>query len=132
MAFIPQCPQSVPDTTVECRNNLSARSEPQVVVGAVLKEVASDYVIGPFATPPYETYRISPLGVAEGKYSHNKRLILDLSALHDIPDIDSINDLIDKEYCSLSYASINDANAEIVRVKVSAKMCEADIKGAFK
>ena len=48
-------------------------------------------------------YRVSPLGLAIGKYSLKKRLILDLSCdpLHI-----SVNDLIGKESCSLACVKI--------------------------
>ena len=32
---------------------------------------------------PFPVYRVNPIGVAEGKYSNKKRLIVDLSAAHD-------------------------------------------------
>jgi hypothetical protein len=35
-----------------------------------------------FDAPPFSVYRVSPIGIAEGKYSGKKRLILDLSSLH--------------------------------------------------
>jgi hypothetical protein len=59
----------------------------------------------PFCKPPFEHYRVSPLGVATGKYSQKKRLILDLSSPHS-KDVASINDIIDKEQCSMSYRDI--------------------------
>jgi hypothetical protein len=46
--------------------------------------------------------------VTTGKYSHKKRLILDLSSPHS-DDVASINDLIDKGQCSMSYIKIDDA-----------------------
>jgi hypothetical protein len=63
---------------------------------------------GPFCKPAFEHYRVSPIGVTTGKYSHKKRLILDLSSPHS-DDVASINDLIDKGQCSMSYIKIDDA-----------------------
>ena len=41
------------------------------------KELNNGFIYGPFCKPPFEHYRVSPLGVATGKYSQKKRLILD-------------------------------------------------------
>ncbi|CAG2242505.1 unnamed protein product [Mytilus edulis] len=80
--------------TMECRNNLSARSQKDTVADLINKELLNGFVYGPFEKLPFDDYRVSPLGVAEGKYSFKKRLILDLSAPHNDTNV-SINDLID-------------------------------------
>ena len=67
------------------------------------------YIIGSFNNIPFEHYRISPLGVAESKYSEKKRLIVDLLAPHDNPSHPSLNALINKEDFSLSYVTIDSA-----------------------
>jgi hypothetical protein len=66
--------------------------------------------------PSFDNYRVSPIGVAEGKYSKKKRLILDLSAPNNDTDL-SINDLIDKAQCSMSYVEIDDA-IQIIRINL--------------
>lgn len=66
------------------------------------------YVCGPFVNIPFKQFRINPVGVAEGKYSKKKRLIVDLSAPHDDENNPSLND-IDKEEFSLQYVTIDDA-----------------------
>jgi hypothetical protein len=121
----------VPQVPLECTNNLSARQSPDVVDEAVASEVLNNYVIGPFESPPFGNYRISPLGVAVGKYSGKKRLILDLSAPHSTKDY-SINELIDKEKCSLSYTSIDDATNIIKILGKGTWMSKIDVRAAFK
>lgn len=56
--------------TKECRINLSARSQKDIVSDLINKELDNGFVYGPFCKLPFEKYRVSPLGVAEGKYSH--------------------------------------------------------------
>ncbi|CAG2245618.1 TMC [Mytilus edulis] len=68
--------------TKECRNSLSARTQPDVVSDLIEKEVFKGFLYGPFKDPPFQNYRVSPIGIAEGKYSGKKRLILDLSSPH--------------------------------------------------
>ena len=117
-------------TTKECNNNLSARLQGNVVTELIEKEVQKGFVYGPFSEPPFKNYRVSPIGVAEGK--HSKRiLILDLSAPHNDHDI-SINGLIDGDTCSMSYIEIDD----VIKIKTqygkSTLLCKYDISDAIK
>lgn len=75
---------------------------------------------------------VSSLGNAERKYSKKKRLIVDLSAPHNNENHPSINDLIDKNECSLSYVSIDDAIKCVIKFGKGALMCKTDISDAFK
>lgn len=117
--------------TMECRNNLSARSQKDTVADLINKELLNGFVYGPFEKLPFDDYRVSPLGVAEGKYSFKKRLILDLSAPHNDTNV-SINDLIDKDLCSMTYVKIDDAIRLITNYGKGTKLCKFDIQNAFK
>ena len=86
-----------PTHTLECPNNLSARIQPETVKTLIENEVKKGYLVGPFNTPPFSNYRVSPLGVAEGMYSGKKRLIVDLSAPHNDKNHVSLNQLINKD-----------------------------------
>jgi hypothetical protein len=97
----------------------------------IQKELDNGCIYGQFCKPPFEHYRVYPLGVATGKYSHKKRLILDLSAPHS-EGVASINDLIDKEQCSMSYIKIDDAIKIITKYGQGIKLCKFDIQNAFK
>ena len=121
-----------PDNVSESRNLQSAYKQPDIVDDLIQKETAKGFLLGPFIKPPFEVYRVSPIGVAEGKYSKKKRLIVDLSAPHSDPQNDSINDLIDKEQCSLSYVTIDDAIAIIQEYGENSLLCKTDICDAFK
>jgi hypothetical protein len=111
---------------------LSATSDPESVSDLLHNEVEAGYWIGPFDKPPYDVYRINPVGIAQHKYSLKKRLIVDLSAPRDNPDHSSINDLIPKEDFSLSYVTIDDAIAIIKRLGPGTWLCKFDVKAAFK
>ncbi|VDI62454.1 Hypothetical predicted protein [Mytilus galloprovincialis] len=84
----------LPSKSLECKNLLSTKKFPDDVTKLVDDELRKGYLIGPFTKPPFDTYRISPIGIVEGKYSKKKRLILDLSAPHNNDEHHSINDLI--------------------------------------
>ena len=118
-------------TTKECKNKLTARLQGNVVTELIEKEVQKGFVYGPFSEPPFKNYRVSPIGVAEGKYSKKKRLILDLSAPHSDHDI-SINGLIDRDKCSMSYIKIDDAIKIVTQYGKSTLLCKYDISDAFK
>lgn len=118
--------------TKECKNLLSARTQPTIVSQLLKEECEKGYILGPFAISPFESYRVSPIGVATGKYSNKKRLIIDLSAPHNDVNNFSVNDLIDKEQCSLTYVKLDDAIKKICETGKGSLLCKFDIKDAFK
>lgn len=59
-------------------------------------------------------------------------MIVDLSSPHDNDSHPSVNDLINKEECSLSYVRIDDAIAIIQKLGKDTTMCKTDISDAFK
>jgi hypothetical protein len=124
--------QELPTQSLECKNLRSALNQPMVVDELLQREVDKGYFIGPFDHPPFDVYRISPLGIAETKYSKKKRLIMDLSAPHDHEQRQSLNSLVDKELFSLKYVRIDDAIAKIRLYGKGSKMCCTDIVDAFK
>lgn len=117
--------------TVECKNLRSALLDPTAVDLIISDEVEKGYLRGPFKELPFNNYRVSPIGLAVGKYSGKKRLIVDLSSPHDSSQ-SSINNLIDKESCSLTYVKVDDAIREIKRLGKGAILNKTDITDAFK
>ena len=124
------CSSDLP--SYHCRNLLSARRDPNTVSEILRSELDRGYIIGPFAKPPYTQCRISPVGIAEHKYSGKKRLIVDLSAPHDNEHHQSINNLISKEDFSLSYVKVDDAIKIIQKLGCGSWLCKTDITDAFK
>ncbi|XP_045160892.2 uncharacterized protein LOC123525806 [Mercenaria mercenaria] len=122
---------SLPEDNKICNNLLSALKQPAEVDLLLETELNNEFIEGPYQSPPFEKYRISPLGIAERKYSGKKRLIVDLSAPHN-SQCPSINSLIDKEMCSLSYVKIDDAIKSIEGYGRCAILCKTDICNAFK
>ena len=97
-----------------------------------MKEVDKGFKLGPYEHPPFLYDRVSPIGVAIGKYSGKQRLIVNLSAPHNDIQCDSINSLIDKDICSLSYIKINDAIQAMEVCGKGALLCKTDIADNFK
>ena len=122
----------LPTKPLECKNLLSARSQPQVTSKLIQDEVNKGFLAGPYAIMPFEIFRVNPIGVAEGKYSKKKRLIVDLSAPHNDPKNVSLNDLIDKSEFSLQYVTIDQAIKLVKRNGKGSWLCKTDISDAFK
>ncbi|VDI69170.1 Hypothetical predicted protein [Mytilus galloprovincialis] len=51
--------------TMECRNNLSARSQKFTVSDLINKELCNGSFYGPFEKLPFDDYRVNPLGVTK-------------------------------------------------------------------
>ena len=121
-----------PSLSLECRNLLSARSDPSTVTSLLQEELGNGYLIGPYNSPPFATFRINPLGLAQRKFSNKKRLTVDMSAPHNSQDHCSLNDSINKADFSLHYVKLDDAISIINSLGPGVLMCKADIKDAFK
>lgn len=115
-----------------CKNLYSARNDALAVQNLIETECREGFLYGPFDKPPFINYRVSPLGIAVGKYSGKKRLIVDLSSPHEDPSNVSVNELIDKDLCTLSYVKIDDAIKAICRCGKGALLSKMDIANAFK
>ena len=122
----------LPELSFECDNLLSAKRQPESTTELIQTELDRGYIMGPYASPPFPTYRVSPIGIAIGKYSGKKRLIVDLSAPHDNQIHQSLNELVDKEEFSLSYVKLDTAIKIIQEKGLGSWLCKVDIKDAFK
>ena len=110
----------------------SARRQREITTECILKELEKGFLTGPFNDIPFKTYRINPVGIVESKYSHKKRMIVDLSAPHEDDLNPSLNELIDKEEFSLQYVTIDHAVKIIKRCGQGSWLCKTDISDAFK
>ena len=123
----------LPTSSFECRNLRSCTvTFPGEASRLLQLEMDKGYVMGPYEQPPEIPYRVNPLGVVEGKYSGKRRLIMDMSAPHEMADTESINELMSKEYYSLSYVKLDDAIKAIQMYGPGAWLCKTDIADAFK
>ena len=109
-------------------NLKSALDNPASVNDKLSKELTAGRIVGPFDFPPFDPFRISPLGIVPKKSPGEFRLIHHLS----YPAGSSVNDGIPKELATVRYATIDDA---IRLVKLFGKGCflaKTDIKSAFR
>ena len=106
----------------------SATDNPTSVNDKLLKELAAGRIVGPFDVPPFEPFRVSPLGIVPKKSPGEFRLIHHLS----YPDGFSVNDGIPKELASVRYATIEDAIGLIKSLGQGCLLAKTDIKSAFR
>ena len=87
-------------------------------------ECAAKRLLGPFDRSRFPHVHVSPFGVIPKSEPGKWRLILDLSS----PEVGSVNDGISKELCSLSYMSIDDVAARVVRLGRGALMAKVRLE----
>ena len=76
----------------------------------------------------YPQVQVSPFGVIPKSEPGQWRLIVDLSS----PAGGSVNDGINKEWCSLTYMTIEDVAARVVRLGRGALMAKVELKSAYR
>ena len=116
-----------PRKLVISKNLPSANKAPDIVRQKITKELEAGRVAGPFQTVPFTDFRVSPLGLVPKKQPGEYRLIHHLS----YPEVDSINDYIDPEFCSVQYTRFDQAVKMIQKLGKGALLGKADIKNAF-
>lgn len=99
-----------------------------VVRAKLAGEVREGRMAGPFSSPPFDSFRVSPLGLVPKKDPNSFRLIHHLSH----PEKVSLNDMTDKSVASVSYSSVDDAISLIRQFGSGALIAKADIKSAFR
>lgn len=93
------------------------------------KELRAGRLAGPFKSPPFSPFIISPaLGVVPKKTPGDFRLIQHLSFRAG----SSINDGIPENFSSVSYATISDAICQIKLAGRGSFLSKTDIKNAFR
>ena len=109
------------------RNMMSASHHPQPVQEYLAREIEAGRVV-PLANRPAGLI-MSHLGVIPKRGQDNQwRLILDLSH----PPNHSINGGVSKELSSLTYASVDDAVRNILRLGQGTLLAKCDIKQAYR
>lgn len=114
--------------SLRANNLLSAFNNPEVVTSKLHKELEADRLAGPFTTPPFEIFRVSPLGVVPKKVPGEFRMIHHLS----FPKGSSVNDGILPENSSVHYSTIQEAIRYVTSVGRNCYLAKTDIKNAFR
>ena len=117
--------------TSSSRNMPSALENPGPVTDYLTTEGESRRIIGPLPIElAYQHHiHISRFGVIPKRHQPGKwRLILDLSSPHGA----SVNDSIDRELCSLQFASVDSAARIVARLGRGAQLAKVDVAHAYR
>lgn len=95
---------------------------------AIANDLSNNRVLGPFSSPPYDAYIVSPLGAFLKRDGSKVRVIHDLS----YPAHDSVNCLIDPVEFSLTYATVDDAVGMCNKFIKPPYLAKIDLKDAYK
>ena len=98
-----------------------------MVDAKITKELEAHRLTGPFSSPPFLVFRVSPLGLVLKKVEGEFCLIQYLS----YPKVCSLNDNIPVEFTSVSYDTVEDAIHLIQSVGPGCFLAKTDIKNAF-
>ena len=109
-------------------NLLSVAQHTEVVDSKLAKEVLAGRVLGPFKHPPLDNFRVFPLRVIPKKQPGEYRMIHYLS----FPHGGSVNDFIPSEFCSVHYASVDDAVQIIKKLRIGCALAKTDVRSAFR
>ena len=110
------------------KNLVSALNNPLAVDAKISKELAASRLAGPYVSPPFKEFRVSPLGIVPKKTPGEFRLIHHLS----YPQGVSVNDGIAEEHSSVSYSTIDDAIKLIKQLGPGCFLAKTDIQNAFR
>ena len=112
------------------KNLPTASLNPEVVTSNLAEEAAKGRTAGPFSSPPFENFQVSPIGLVPKKHPNKFRTIFHLS----FPKSgnSSINHFIDKDDFSLQYITIDNAISAIQGFGSDCFMAKTDIESAFR
>jgi len=111
------------------KNLQGATLHPEIVDKYLQNELALNRVCSPYLRCQCPMVQVSRFGVIPKSHQPNKwHLIINLL----YPRRHSVNDLISKPLCSLSYITVDDAVKAIMGLSPHTLMAKVDIKSAFR
>ena len=117
-----------PEESSFSKNHLSVQENFSVAQEKIQKELSKGRMAGPFLAPPFENFRISPLGIIPNKQENSFRLIQDLS----YPKGNSINFFIPTEFCAVQYENLDHVVTLIKQFGHGTLIAKADVEDAFR
>lgn len=114
----------------QARGNMSStKLNPAAVDLYVETEKAEGRLIGPIPEALHKHCQLSPIGLIPKKHQPGRwRLIVDLSS----PSNGSVNDGINSEWCSMQYATIDQAVSIIQTLGKGTQLSKLDLKNAYR
>ncbi|XP_045188169.2 uncharacterized protein LOC123546048 [Mercenaria mercenaria] len=110
------------------KNLKSCYELPEVVSAKLEKEIALKRIAGPFSIPPFQPFRVSPIGVVPKKEPNSYRLIHHLS----YPLGNSVNDFIGPNLATVQYSTFDQAVTMVRNLGQGCLMAKTDIDSAYR
>ena len=120
--------RATPNSCCNVHNLKSANEYRDIVTNCIDKELTANRFLGPFSSPPFDSFQINPLGIVPKKQPGSFRMITHLSS----PEGTSINDNIDIIFSKVVYQSFQDAVKLVMSCGQHSFMSKSDIKSAFR
>ena len=110
-------------------NLKSAKENIDILQANIEREIASGRIAGPFHTPPFGNFRVSPLGLLPKRSGTN-----DFRVIHHLshPAGSSVNDGIYDSNRTVNYQSIDNAVQIILQDGRKSILSKIDIENAYK
>ena len=120
--------RGTPTSDLTIRNHKSTFTYSSFVSQALEKELTLGRIAGPFVSPPFPFFQLSPLGAVPKKTPGSFRLIFDLS----FPQGSSVNDHISDVFSEVSYVEFSEAIRLVSKAGPGAFLAKTDIKEAYR
>ena len=110
-------------------NHPSAQANPSIVTSHITSELSAGRLVGPISLTLVPHIHYSPIGLVPKSHQANKwRLIVDLSS----PNSHSTNDGIERQPCSITYSSVDEAVSLIQQLGPGTELVKIDLKSAYR
>ena len=113
---------------IEHNNHASAIRNSSVTDMKIQKEMDKGHLGGPFDSPPFDNFIISPIGLVPKKEPNSFRLIHDLS----FPDKNGLNSCTPREFTAVHYENIDLLLQLVLKFGKGCLISKADLEGAFR
>ena len=109
-------------------NHASVGKDPQLLRDKIASELQKGFTVGPFKSPPFSPFIVSPVGLVPKKEVGKYRMILDLSFPKDGT---SVNAFIPREFCTVKYEDFDYICDMVVENGRGCLIANTDIESAF-
>lgn len=109
-------------------NHPSVMGQPDIVESIIAREIKLGRVCGPFTSPPFDNFHVSPLALIPKQEPGKFRLIHNLS----YPRDNSVNSAIPREHTTVSYETLDAALEWVLAYGEGSLIAKVDIEEAYR